>query len=92
MVAEASITGILKTVLIIGGAFLFLRFLGRLIVAKRNMEEERVLNAQQRNVENERREKMRNFGQTTVLGKKSESKNKSSSQSNTVDIDFEEID
>jgi hypothetical protein len=51
MIVEASIVGIFKTVLLILGAFVLLRFLGQLMIAKRNMEEERMLNKKQRDVE-----------------------------------------
>jgi len=48
VIVEASITGLFRTVLIILGAFVLLRFLGQLMMAKRNMEEERKINERQR--------------------------------------------
>lgn len=88
--AIAGITGVFKMLLMIAGAFLFLRFLGQLLNAKRNMEEERYLNEQKRKLEKERFEKMKKFGKTTIL-KKSENKKVPSSYNDVVDVDFEEI-
>ena len=70
MIVEASIVGIFKTVLLILGAFVLLRFLGQLMIAKRNMEEERMLNKKQRDVEAERNQKLKNFGKTSILNAK----------------------
>lgn len=88
---EASVTGVLKTVLIIIGAFVLLRFLGQFMIAKRNMEEERKLNEQQRKSDQERAEKMKKFGKTTILGKMSSGKKSTISASHVEDVDFEEI-
>lgn len=61
-----SITGLFRTVLIIIGVFVLLRFLGKLMIAKRNLEEnERTLRAQRESEEmiaNARK----NYGQTTL--------------------------
>lgn len=88
---EASVTGIFKTLLIIAGAFVLLRFIGRLMVAKRNLDEERQLNERQRKTEKERQEKIRNFGRTTIIGNSSSNKKSSRDSGNVVDVDFEEI-
>lgn len=91
MVVEASITGIFRTVLIVIGAIVLLRFLGQLMIAKRNMEAERKLNEEQRKANQERNDKMKSFGKTTILGKIN-SKNKSvKSSSDIQDVDFEEV-
>ena len=44
MIVEASLPGLLRTLFIIVGVFLLLRFLGQFMIAKRNMEEERNVN------------------------------------------------
>lgn len=91
MVVEASITGIFRTVLIVIGAIVLLRFLGQLMIAKRNMEAERKLNEEQRKANQERNDKMKSFGKTTILGEIN-SKNKSvKSSSDIQDVDFEEV-
>lgn len=88
---ESNITSVFRTLLIIAGAFVLLRFIGRLMIAKRNLEEERQLNERQRNFDKERNEKLRNFGQTTVLGS-SRKKKSNVDSTNVVDVDYEEID
>lgn len=87
---EASVTGIFKTLLILAGAFVLLRFIGRLMIAKRNLDEERQLIDRQMKSERERQEKMRSFGQTTILGNSKKMKSKIDSE-NVVDVDYEEI-
>ena len=57
MIFALSITGLFRTLLIIVGAFILLRFLGQLLNAKRNMEAERKMAEQDRLFEKEKREK-----------------------------------
>lgn len=84
MIFALSITGLFRTLLIIIGAFILLRFLGQLLNAKRNMEAERKMAEQDRLFESEKREKAKKIGKTEVL--------KSSSPKGTVqDVDFEEV-
>jgi hypothetical protein len=87
VVVEASVTGIFRTVLIILGALVLLRFLGRLMIAKRNMEEERKMNERSRKIENDRKEKLKNFGKVNVI-RPTQSK---TTKNNVEDADFEEI-
>jgi hypothetical protein len=90
VVAEASIPGLFRTILIIIGVIVLLRFLGQVMMAKRNMEEERRLNAQQRKSEKERAEKLRDFGKTSILHSKGSSLGKSG-HSDIQDVDYEEL-
>lgn len=90
MIAEASIVGIFKTVLLILGAFVLLRFLGQLMIAKRNMEEERMLNKKQRDVEAERNQKLKNFGKTSILNAHKKSPTKKEGDF-IQDVDYEEM-
>jgi hypothetical protein len=92
VIVEASITGLFRTVLIILGAFVLLRFLGQLMMAKRNMEEERKINERQRAFDKERFEKMKKFGKTTVLNENKVSKKNGLNDSKIEDVDFEVID
>ena len=81
---EASVTGLVRTLLIIIGVFVLLRFLGQLINAKRNMEEERKLNAQQRKLNQEKERKRKNLGKTSILKRFQDS-------DNIEDVDHEEM-
>jgi len=90
---QASIVGLFKTTLIIIGAIVVLRFIGQLLIAKRNLEDERKLNARQRDFEKERNRKLKNFGKVQLdsqtINKKKYSKNENSTE--IEDVDFEEI-
>ncbi len=90
MIVEASIVGIFKTVLLILGAFVLLRFLGQLMIAKRNMEEERMLNKKHRDEEAERNQKLKNFGKTSILNAKKKSPTKKEGDF-IQDVDYEEM-
>jgi hypothetical protein len=89
VIVEASITGLFRTVLIILGAFVLLRFLGQLMMAKRNMEEERKINERQREFDKERSQKLRNFGKVNILAR---NKRKTGISDQAEDVDYEEID
>lgn len=87
MLVEASFTGLVKTLLMIIGAMVLLRFLGRVMIAKRNLEEERQLLKKQREFEKDRSYQTKNAGKVSIL-----SKQKSKSTTNSViDVDFEEL-
>lgn len=82
-VAEASFTGFFKTVLIIIGAFVLLRFLGQLAIAKRNMEAEKEAVQREKDILRERNRKMKDFGKVTIQ--------KSKPKGDVQDVDYEEI-
>ncbi|MBI3238324.1 MAG: hypothetical protein HYZ43_05705 [Flavobacteriia bacterium] len=84
---EASFTGLVKTVLLIIGAMVALRFIGRLMIAKRNLEEERELLNRERSFQRERNEKLRNFGKIKV----EKSNQQTTGTTATEDVDFEEV-
>ncbi len=84
-VLESSITGAFKMILMIVGALVLLRFLGQLMNAKRNLEEERKMNQRQRALEVEAQKKRKYFGKTRVLGKNQKDEN------SIEDINFEEV-
>jgi hypothetical protein len=90
VVVEASIPNAFRTILIIIGAIVLLRFLGQLMNAKRNMEEERRLNKQQRDLQEERNQKLKNFGKVNVFARNSKKTN--NLKGNVEDVDFEEVD
>lgn len=91
MVVEASITGLFRTILIIIGAIFVLRFLGQLMQAKRNLEVEKALAKKQNDLAKERNQKLRNFGKTTLISKKSKSRKANLEESDIEDAEFEEI-
>ncbi len=57
---EASVTGLFRTILILIGVFTLLRFLGRILVAKRNLASEK---------EMRRREEEKNFTRKNAKSK-----------------------
>lgn len=87
VVVEASVTGIFRTVLIILGALVLLRFLGQLMIAKRNMEEERKLNELSRKNASDRKEKLKNFGKVNIINPRASKPMKNDIE----DVDFDEI-
>lgn len=93
MIIEASVSGIFKTVLMILGAFVLLRFFGQFMVAKRNLEEDRRLKAEQDKFEKELKRKKETYGRTSILSGKPTNSKSSKNNSNKIieDIDFEEI-
>ena len=90
VVVEASVSGFFRTILIIIGAIVAVRFLGQLMIAKRNMEEERSMNEPQRKFEQERSEKLKKFGKISILGG-SKKKTTNTEFTDVVDVDYEEI-
>jgi hypothetical protein len=82
-VIEASISGLFKTALMILGALILLRFLGRVMIAKRNLDEERANLAREKEFVRERNEKLKNFGKVSV--------SKSTPKGDVQDVDYEEI-
>lgn len=80
-----AITGLFKTLLILIGAFFLLRFIGQFMNAKRNMEEERELSRRDRKFQNERNDKLKNFGKTKIVQNKNQYRD-------VKDVDYEEVD
>ncbi|MDG1331126.1 MAG: hypothetical protein P8P74_02270 [Crocinitomicaceae bacterium] len=83
---EASFTGLIRTVLIIIGVFIVVRFIGQLMNAKRNMAEEEQMKNRAQKIKKAREKTARNLGKTTVI------KNDKSTPGDIEDVDFEEID
>ncbi len=83
----ASITGLFKTILIIIGALVVLRFFGRVMIAKRNLDEEREFLKNDRSFREERERKRRNLGKVEIFNRgKSPATN-----AKIEDVDFEEL-
>lgn len=84
-ILESSVTGAFRMILMIVGALVLLRFIGQLMNAKRNMEEERRLNQRQRTMDEEVRKKRKYFGKTRVIDKNQKDDN------SIEDVNFEEV-
>ncbi|MCO5260990.1 MAG: hypothetical protein M9916_12695 [Crocinitomicaceae bacterium] len=79
-----SATGAFRTILIVIGAIVVLRFIGQLLNAKRNMEEDRKLNQQARKFEEDRAKAFKNFGKTRIIKDKKKI-------DNVQDVHYEEV-
>lgn len=79
-----SVAGVFKMILMIIGGLVALRFIGQLLIAKRNIEEERRLNKQNQKFRADQKEKLKTFGKTKIL-KNNEVKG------GVQDVDFEEV-
>jgi hypothetical protein len=91
MIVEASVTGIFRTILIIVGTLALLRFLGRIMIAKRNLEEERSILKAQRKQEKELEKIKKRFGKTDIVNDNSNSNHLKINPDKVEDVDFEEI-
>lgn len=80
---QASISGLFKTILMVIGGLVLLRFIGQLMHAKRNLAEEQELNRKQKAFEKERDEKLKSYGKTSVVQK--------GSVKDGEDVPFEEV-
>ena len=87
MVLESSVSGFFRTILIIIGSIVLLRFLGQLMNAKRNLEEEKRLKEEASIYEREQKKSRVNFGKTSILS----SHSKKSAASPIEDVDYEEL-
>jgi hypothetical protein len=83
MTLIASIQGTFKMILMIIGAFVLLRFLGQLMVAKRNLAEQKRHEDFRNELEKQRSFYKKNSGKINILGKKH--------SSNVQDVDYEEV-
>lgn len=77
-----SITGLVKTVLIIIGVMVVLRFIGQLMNARRNISHENQLKAQQKKEDVARKHVERNQGKINLIKKGSPK---------AEDVDYEEL-
>lgn len=91
MIVEASVTGIFRTILIIVGTLALLRFIGRLMIAKRNLEEEKSALRSQKKQEKELEKLRKQFGKTDIINESSNSVKPKINPNKVEDVDFEEI-
>lgn len=84
----ASVTGVFKMILMIIGGLVLLRLIGQLLIAKRNLEEEKTLIRQQRQSEELSKRTRENLGKTTVI---TSNKRNREETANIEDVDFEDV-
>jgi hypothetical protein len=83
MVVTASVSGVLKTILMLLGAMVALKYLGQLLVAKRNIAEQSRFRGEQDEIQKQKADFERNKGKISIV---------TNVNSNDVkDIDYEEI-
>ncbi|MFT5858823.1 MAG: divalent metal cation (Fe/Co/Zn/Cd) transporter [Flavobacteriaceae bacterium] len=85
MIAEAFIPGAFRMIAIIIGVFIIVRYIGQLMNAKRNVNEQAADAEQRENIKRAQEHSRQNLGKTNVIGK-----NKGSND--VEDVDFEEVD
>lgn len=76
-----SFTGVIKIILIIIGTIVALRFIGQLMIAKRNLAEQNRLREEEARMEKQRRFVERNQGKTSI----------STQNRSAIDVDYEEL-
>lgn len=77
-----SIPGLFRTVLIIIAVIVIIRFVGRLMVAERNLDEDRRLNNEREAEARKRKESEKNFGKTHISKRRYD---------DAEDVDYEEV-
>ena len=80
---EASLVGVIKTVLIILGFFVILKFVGRILILKRNLAEEESFVKEKKKQEAKKKYINKNLGKTTIL--------KSTKSRDAQDVEHEEL-
>ncbi len=84
MIAEASITGLFRMLLMIVGAVVLLRFIGRLMQARRNADAERQMIEREKELARLKRESQANRGKIRIS-------KPDPSESSTAYTDWEEV-
>lgn len=71
---EASVVGLVKTILLVIGLLIVLRFVGQLMQAKRNLEEDEKFHAHKKESEAQKQASQRNAGKISLTDKKKSAK------------------
>ena len=82
---ESSIVGVFKTIVFIIGVSVIIRFIGRLLIIKRNINDEKDFLNKKRKEEKHKRFVNKNKGKITI-------KKPSSKEENYEDVDYKEMD
>jgi divalent metal cation (Fe/Co/Zn/Cd) transporter len=85
MIAEAFIPGAFRTIAVVIGVFIIVRYIGQLMNAKRNVNEQAADSEERENIKRAQDQSRKNLGKTNVLGKNQGS-------NDVEDVDFEEVD
>jgi len=80
---ESSIVGLFKTVFIIVGFFVFLKFIGRLLIAKRNLSTESKLKDQRKKEKKQKEFMQKNMGKIKIIDPQIKTKHE--------DVEYEDI-
>ena len=83
MVVTASVSGVFKTILMLLGAMVVLKYLGQLLVAKRNIAEQTKFREEQDEIQKQKAHFERNKGKISIL--------KNVKPDNVKDVDYEEL-
>ncbi len=86
MIQEASVNGLIRTVFIIIGIIAALRFIGKILIAKRESDKAKDIERLQREIEKAKKISQENTGKTSIHRRNERSGEK------VLDVDFEEID
>ncbi|MFA7272958.1 MAG: hypothetical protein WC044_03770 [Crocinitomicaceae bacterium] len=84
---EASITGLFRTLIILVGVYTLLRFIGRILVAKRNLAQEMDMKKQEEAIKKEKKRAQEVYGKTKIVF----SSGANNTTESTEDIDFTEL-
>lgn len=85
----ASVTGVFKMILMIIGGMVLLRFIGQLLIAKRNLAEEKSFLRQKKEADELKQKSLKNYGKTTIVSA-GNTKSKKSTPS-IEDVDYEDL-
>ena len=83
MVVTASVSGVLKTILMLLGAMVVLKYLGQLMVAKRNIAEQSRFREEQDKIQKQKSHFEQNKGKISIV--------RNVNLSNVKDVDYEEM-
>ncbi len=83
MVVVASVTGVVKIILILLGTMVVLKYLGQLMIAKRNMAEQNRFREEQNNIQKQKQHFERNKGKISIL--------RNVNPRDVKDVDYEEV-
>ena len=83
MVVTASISGVLKTILMLLGAMVVLKYLGQLLVAKRNIADQSRFREEQDKIQRQKAHFERNKGKISIV--------RNVNPNEVKDVDYEEI-
>ena len=64
--AEAGVVNLFKTILLLIGGFVLLRFIGQLMRAKSDLAHEKKLVSEEKELLKERNQKLKNFGKVSI--------------------------